>query len=86
MNDAIYERDPEYRRRAKKRMVQEEQTLGGSIRRLRLMRGLARAEFPGLDEKSLARIERGEVERPRRATLEAIAKRLGVAVDELGEY
>ncbi len=85
--DAIlYERDPLYRRRAKRRMIQEEQTLGGSIRRLRLMRGIGRGEFPGLDEKTLARIERGDVERPQRATLEVIAKRLGVPVGELETY
>ncbi len=48
--------------------------------------GVGRGEFPGLDEKTLARIERGEVERPRRTTLARIAKRLGVAAEELGDF
>ena len=33
-NAILYERDARYRRRARKRMIQEEQTLGASIRRL----------------------------------------------------
>jgi hypothetical protein len=82
--DAIlFDRDPLYRRRAKKRMLKEERGIGASIRRLRLARGVQRSEFPGLDEKTVARIERGEVERPQRATLQTIAKRLGVTVEEL---
>ena len=82
----LYERDPLYRRRAKKRMIREEQSLGASIRRLRLARGLARTDFNDPDPRTLARIERGEVQRPQRATLERIAKRLGVSVEELAEY
>jgi hypothetical protein len=82
----LYERDPLYRRRARKRMILAEKTLGASIRRLRLSRGLARSDFGSLDPKTLARIERGEVDRPQRATLESIAKRLGVSVGEIEEY
>jgi hypothetical protein len=85
--DAIlFERDPEYRRRARKRMRQEERGLGPSIRRLRIAKGVGRDEFPGLDAKTLARIERGEVGRPQRATLAVIAKRLGVRGEDLGGY
>jgi hypothetical protein len=85
--DAILmERDPVHRRRARKRMIREERTLGGSLRRLRLSRGVGRADFPGLDEKTVARIERGEVARPQRRTLKIIARRLGVAVEEIGEF
>ena len=85
--DAIlFDRDPDYRRRARKRMLKSERGLGASIRRLRLLRRARRADFPGLDEKSLARIERGEVKRPQRATLETIAKKLAVTVEELGTF
>lgn len=85
--DAIlHERDAAHRRRARKRMIREERTLGASIRRLRLARGIGRGDFPGLDEKTLARIERGEVARPHRATLEVIAKRLDADVGSLADY
>lgn len=85
--DAIlFERDPDHRRRARKRMLRSGQGLGPSIRRLRLSRGVPRSAFSGLDEKTLARIERGEVKRPRRATLSVIAKRLGVTVEGLGGF
>lgn len=86
MDRLLYERDPDYRRRARKRRLHEEPGLGASIRRLRLLRGVRRSEFPGLEEKTIARIERGEVEHPHAGTLETIAKRLGVRVKQLEEY
>ena len=82
----LYARDSVHRRRARRRMVQEEQGLGASIRRLRLLRRLARDDLPGVSSRTLARIERGEVLRPHRRTLAVLAERLGVTVDELGEY
>jgi hypothetical protein len=82
----LFERDSEYRRRAKKRMIAEQRGLGPSVRRLRLSRGVGRDDFPGVDAKTIARIERGEVERPQAATLAVIAKRLGVAADTLDTY
>jgi hypothetical protein len=85
-NALLHERDPLYRRRAKKRMIRDEQSLGASIRRLRLARGLARGDFEGLDPRTLARVERGEVDHPHRDTLDRIAKRLGVRAEELAEY
>lgn len=75
--------DPLHRRKARKRAIREERTLGASIRRLRRSRGVGRADFPDLDEKTIARIERGEVSRPQRETLGIIARRLGVTVEEL---
>jgi transcriptional regulator with XRE-family HTH domain len=50
------------------------------------VRGLSRADFPGIHEKTIARIERGEVERPHGGTLDAIAKWLGVAPEEIETY
>lgn len=85
--DAIlYEHDPIYRRAAKKRVLAAQDGLGASIRRLRLQRGLSRADFPGLSEKQVARIERGDTARPRTSTLRRFAERLGVEVEELGSY
>jgi len=86
VDSVLYERDPVYRRRAVRRMRAEEKTLGASIRRLRKERGLLRTDFPGLDEKTLARIERGEVKAPHRSTLDAVAKRLGIPTEELGRH
>lgn len=82
----LYEHDSASRRRMRERMRENDRTLGGSIRRLRELRGVRREEFGEIDEKTIARIERGEVKKPQRATLEAIASRLGVQVDELETY
>ena len=69
----LYEHDAAARRRMRARMRKKDRTLGGSIRRLRELRGMRRHEFGEIDEKTIARIERGEVKRPQRATPKAIA-------------
>lgn len=85
--DAIlYEIDPQYRRRLNKRRLAEEKTFGASLRRLRLQRKLSREDFPPLAAKTIARIERGEIGKPHGQTLEIIARRLGVDVDEIESY
>lgn len=85
--DAIlYEFDPEYRRRAKQRELHQDGSFGASLRRLRLARGLSRDDFPGISGRTIARIERGEVERPREGTLHQIAQRLGVTPEEIPTY
>jgi hypothetical protein len=85
--DAIlYEFDEEYRRAAKKRLIGSDRSLGGSIRRLRLQRGLRRGDFASVPSRTIARIEGGEVRRPQRSTLEKIAARLRVPVDTLETY
>ena len=85
--DAIlYEFDDEYRQRAKRRQLETERSLGGALRRLRLQKGLRQSDFPGLTAKEIARIERGEVKKPQQRTLVAIAKRIGVAVEEISTY
>lgn len=82
----LYEHDPDFRRRLRKRRIAQERTLGASIRRLRLQRRLTRDDFPGLEPKTLARIERGEVKRPHPRTKKLIADRLRVRPEELGSY
>jgi hypothetical protein len=85
--DAIlYEFDALYRRAAKKRLLHNDSSLGASIRRLRLQRGLSREEFPGLSAKAIARVERNEIARPRSGTLATIARVLKVPVDLLLAY
>jgi DNA-binding XRE family transcriptional regulator len=81
----LYELDPEARRRARKRAVASEESLGGSIRRLRLQRGLTLHDFPAVSAKTVGRIERGEVQ-PRSATLAKIARQLRVSPEELATY
>jgi len=85
--DAIlYEGDPEYRRKTRKKLLAEEQTFGASLRRLRLQKGLLRSDFAPLSSKTIARIERNEVEKPHGETLKAIANRLEVEPNEIESY
>jgi hypothetical protein len=85
--DAIlYELDPDYRRQLKKRRRQGERTFGASMMRLRKQRRLKRSDFAPISAKEIARIERNEVEKPHAKTLQAIAGRLGVRPEEIGEY
>ncbi|HEX6042314.1 helix-turn-helix transcriptional regulator [Longimicrobium sp.] len=86
VDNILYEHDPAYRKRARQRELQSDESFGASVRRLRLSRGLRRGDFEGISEKEIARIERGEITAPHRRTLEAIAARLGVEVGELGAY
>jgi hypothetical protein len=82
----LFEHDPDFRRRLNRNRIANQKTLGASIRRLRMQRQLTRNDFPGLDPKTLARIERGEVAKPHAGTVRLISQRLGVAVDELRSF
>jgi hypothetical protein len=80
----LYLHDPEYRRRLRERRAGEN-ALGTAVRRLRKQRGLRLEDF-GVMGKTVARIERGEVKRPRHSTLAALAERLGTTADELAQF
>jgi hypothetical protein len=80
----LYLHDAGYRRRIRDGRAGGN-PLGASVRRLRKQRGL-RLEALGSLAKTVARIERGEVRRPRRATLQAVAERLGTTVEELAQF
>ncbi|MCK5795558.1 MAG: helix-turn-helix transcriptional regulator [Deltaproteobacteria bacterium] len=82
----LYEVDEDYRRRIHKKRRAEDRRFGASLRRLRLQRGLSRDDFPGVSAKSIARIERSEERRPHDKTLQKIAQRLGVTVEEIESY
>lgn len=86
--DAIlYEYDPEYRRRISKQRLQEDQSFGASLRRLRKQRGLRREDFePDLSAKTIARIEQGKVKRIHKKTLNALAEHLSVIPEEIGTF
>ena len=82
----LYEFDPTYRRKLKKERLAKDATFGASLRRLRLQRGLKQSDFTPIASKTIARVERGEVEKPHGNTLEVIANRLGVAPDQIESY
>jgi hypothetical protein len=85
--DAIlYEMDRDYRRRLKKQRRQSERTFGAALMRLRKQRRLRRSDFAPVSAKEIARIERNEIRRPHAATLDSIARRLGVRADEIESY
>jgi len=85
--DAIlYEIDADYRRMLNKARQKSERSFGASLRRLRLQKRLKRSDFAPLAAKTIARIERSEIAKPRGKSLEIIAQRLGVAVDEIETY
>jgi hypothetical protein len=85
--DAIlYEFDEDYRHRAKKRRLEKDESIGGSIRRLRLQKGLRQSDFPGVTAKEIARIEHGKVKKPHRETLQEIADRTGTTLDQLHSF
>lgn len=85
-HSVLYRIDPAYRRRAAQRRIAEERGFGPSLRRLRILRRLSRGDFPGISAKTIARIERGETERPQGKTLERLSSVLGVAPTEIESY
>jgi hypothetical protein len=82
----LYEFDRDYRRKLKKQRAANECGLGASIRRLRLQRGLTLRDIHDVSAKEIARIERGEIKRPQKQTLELIARALQVSPDELEDF
>lgn len=82
----LYEFDAAARRRMKEREGRQDRSFGGSLRRLRLQKGFARSDFPGIDPKTVARIERGEVGKPREETLALLAARLGVEPEDIETF
>ena len=85
--DAIlYEADPDYRKWLKRERKRSEKSFGASLMRARLQRGLKRTDFAPLSAKTLARIERNEIDKPHGKTLEVISKCLGVPADQINSY
>jgi len=82
----LYEFDPVYRQKLKKERLAVDKSFGGSLRRLRLQRGLKRSDFAPVALKTIARIERGDVERPQGKTLETIEKKLGMGAEQIETF
>ncbi len=81
----LFEFDAEFRRRKKATQIEMDDSLGGSLRRLRLMKGIKQKDFSSVNPRTIRRIESGEVE-PRPSTLESIARELGVQPEEISSY
>jgi len=85
--DAIlYEFDAEARKRMRERELTQNSSFGAALHRLRLQKQVSREDFPRVSAKTIARIERGEVEHPHAETLKIVARKLGVRVEEIGTY
>jgi len=82
----LYEFDGVYRQKLNKERRQNERTFGAALRRLRLQRGLKQGDFAPLTAKTIARVERSEVQKPHGKTLQIIAQRLGVNADQIESY
>ena len=78
--------DPDYRRRTNALRRAEDKGFGPSLRRLRIQNGLKRSDFGDVSSKTIARIERGEVGKPRGTTLQTICEVLGVKAQEIETY
>ena len=84
-HDVIAAFDANFRRTLRRLELIQSDSLGGLIRRTRKQLRLAREEFPGIDAKTIARIERNEIVNPQRETLRLIAQTLGLPVEILLE-
>jgi hypothetical protein len=82
----LYEANADYRKRMNAKRRAEEKGFGPSLRRLRIQKAISQDDFPGLSGKTIARLERGEVETPHGTTLAVISRTLGVAPDEIELY
>jgi hypothetical protein len=82
----LYGFDAACRQKLNKERRRNKRTFGAVLRRLRLQRGLKQGDFAPLTAKTIARIERSEVEKPHGKTLQTIAQRLGANADQTESY
>jgi hypothetical protein len=81
----LYSRDRAFRQRYRANLLKNDSSFGGSLKRLRMLRGLSRNDL-GISAKEVARIERGETRKPHPDTLRTIAKKLRVEPSEIESY
>jgi DNA-binding Xre family transcriptional regulator len=53
---------------------------------LRILKGLSLSDFPGITEKEVARIEKGEVKKSHADTMSILGRRFGVRPEEIKTY
>ncbi len=81
--NVIQTHDPIFRRARRRQQWKQSAHPGERIRHLRLARRLRREDIPGVDIKTVARIERGEIRTPQKETLRLIAAALRIPAAEL---
>jgi len=83
----LYELDSTHRKKVKERRLTLNDSFGGSLRRLRMLRGLSQTDFaPGVSAKEVGRIESGKITKPRDETVKRLAKKLGVSSNDIASY
>lgn len=73
--------DPDYRARGLSRTLQANESFGGAVSKLRRAAGLSQASIPGVSERQVRRIEKGETS-PSVATLESLAAAHNLTLNE----
>jgi len=68
------------------RLLEQDNSFGGALRRLRILKGLSLSDFPGITEKEVARIEKGEVKKSHADTMSILGRRFGVRPEEIKTY
>ena len=81
--EIIEKYDPGFRRARRRGLWAQSVNPGERIRHLRLASHLRREDIPGVDIKTIARIERGEIRTPQKETLRLIAAALQIPLAEL---
>lgn len=81
--EIIEKYDAGFRRARRRGLWAQSSHPGERIRHLRLARRLRREDIPGVDLKTIARIERGEIRTPQKETLRLIASALQIPLTEL---
>lgn len=82
----LYQSDADFRRRINAKRRAEDRGFGPSLRRLRILRKLGRNDFVGVSEKTVARIERGEIKKPHGQTLDVICDTLNVEPEDIESF
>ena len=76
-----YGADPELRAKKDRERLLHDKRFGATVAAVRRIHGLTQASFPGLSEREMRRIEKGET-LPRSATLAILAKAHGMSLSD----
>jgi hypothetical protein len=88
VESVLYDRDADFRKRAKQNRLKNDSSFGSAFRRLRLLRGLNQSSFEGISEREIRRIEKNEVQAAKihPDTRRILERRLKVSFDEIAQY
>ncbi|EMI51902.1 hypothetical protein RSSM_06666 [Rhodopirellula sallentina SM41] len=82
----LYEFDGDFRRRYRKNLRNTSTDFGDCLRRVRMQKELTQSSFPGVDAKTIERIESGKSKNVRKATKDAISYQLGVPWEDIKTF